>query len=328
MSELRWNPLLGEWVITATHRQDRTYHPPADYCPLCPTLPGKMETEISLPDFNIAVFENKFPSLQPRPPRPVVRGDRLHPVQPSLGDCEVVVYTPRHDSTLAAESEERIYHLLQVWQARFRELGARKEVKYVLIFENKGEVIGVTLSHPHGQIYAFPFIPPIPKRELAAFRKYWRSQRRCLLCHTLAGERRRQSRMVLENESFAAYVPFAARYPYEVHLLPRRHVADILSFTEPELLAWAQALKRLLAGFDRLFGFSFPYMMLLHQRPTDGRSYPDFHFHMEFLPPHRSATRLKYLAGCESGAGTFINDTLAEEKAAELRRAIQSAQHA
>ncbi len=316
--------MLGEWVITATHRQDRTYHPPADYCPLCPTQPGSMETEIPLPTYDIAVFENKFPSLQRRPPRPAVRGTVWAKVKPALGSCEVVVYTPQHDATLAELSETRIHHLLQVWQHRFHELGSRPEVKYVLIFENKGEVIGVTLSHPHGQIYAFPFIPPLPARELAAFRHYWRERKQCLLCRMLADERRRRSHIVLDNAAFTAYIPFAARYPYEVHLLPRRHVSDILEFTDIELRAWAQGLKRLLTGYDRLFGFSFPYMMLLHQQPTDGRAHPYFHFHMEFLPPFRTATKLKYLAGCESGAGTFINDTLAEEKAEELRRAISA----
>ncbi len=324
MSELRWNALLDEWVITATHRQNRTYHPPAHYCPLCPTRPGAMETEIPLPDFDIAVFENKFPSLQRRPPRPAVKGNRLEPALPARGSCEVVVYTPEHDATLAQASEERILHLIQVWRDRYRELGRRPDVKYVLIFENKGEVIGVTLAHPHGQIYAFPFIPPLPSRELKTFRRHWKEHQSCLLCAMAAEERRRKARLVLENDAFTAYIPFAARYPYEVHLLPRRHIGDILALTESEQRAWAAALKRLLMGYDRLFGFSLPYMMLLHQRPSDGRRHPYFHFHVEFLPPHRTATKLKYLAGCESGAGTFINDTLAEEKAAELRRAIHA----
>ncbi len=325
MSELRWNPLLGEWVVTATHRQDRTFHPPPDYCPLCPTQPGKMETEIPFPDFEIAVFENKFPSFHRHPPRPAVRGTKLTPVRPAQGICEVVVYSPRHDTTLAQEPVANIERLIRVWRDRYQELSQRPEIQYVLIFENKGEVIGVTLSHPHGQIYAFDYIPPIPARELQQMRRYWRHHHACLLCAQLAGERSQGRRVVHENDACTAVIPFYARYPYETHLLPRRHLGSLLELTDNEILLWAQALKHVLTGFDRLFNFSFPYMMLLHQSPCDGRSHPYFHFHIEFLPPYRSATRLKYLAGCESGAGTFINDTLAEEKAAELRHAIGSA---
>lgn len=325
MSELRWNPLLGEWVVTATHRQDRTFHPPADFCPLCPTRPGAFETEIPTPDYDIAVFQNKFPSFRPNPGAPDVKGDQLTPVAPSQGDCEVVVYSSNHNSTLADEPAGQIEKLVAVWQDRYRELGARKETDYVLIFENKGEVIGVTLSHPHGQIYAFPYVPPIPARELANMRRAWKKTGRCLLCDVLRRERRQKLRVVYENEAFTAVIPFYARYPYEVHLMPRRHMGDILAFTGKEQKLLADALKRVTRGYDSLFGFSFPYMMLLHQQPTDGKQYPWFHFHIEFLPPYRTAQKLKYLAGCESGAGTYINDTLAEEKSIELRDAIARA---
>jgi UDPglucose--hexose-1-phosphate uridylyltransferase len=324
VSELRWNPLLGEWVVTATHRQDRTFHPPADFCPLCPTQPGGFETEIPFPEYDLAVFENKFPSFQRSPDAPAVKAKPPFAVAPSNGICEVVVYSPRHDSTLADEPVEQIAKLVQVWTDRFRELGARPEIKYVFIFENKGEVIGVTLSHPHGQIYAFPYIPPIPARELRNMRDYWREHHKCLLCDVLRREQSEKQRIVYENSTFVAFIPFYARYPYEVHLLPRRHVPDLTALTDSEQLGLADALKQVTQGYDHLFGFSFPYMMLLHQRPTDGRSYRYFHFHIEFLPPYRTKDKLKYLAGCESGAGTFVVDALAEEKAAELRSAIAS----
>lgn len=323
MSELRWNPLLGEWVVTATHRQERTFHPPPNFCPLCPTRAGEFETEIPRPDYDIVVFENRFPSFTRNPPPSAVESSELYPVQPSRGVCEVVVYSPRHDSTLAQESEGQIYKLVQVWRDRFDELGRRPEVAYVYIFENKGEVIGVTLSHPHGQIYAFPYVPPIPAREIANMRSHWERNRECLLCEVLRKERAEGIHVVYENESFTAMIPFYARYPYEVHILPRRHVRDLLDFDEAEIRRFANVLKRVLTGYDELFGFSLPYMMLLHQRPSDGGEYPFFHFHVEFLPPYRTATKLKYLAGCESGAGTFINDTLAENKAQELRAAIE-----
>ncbi len=319
MSELRWNPLLGEWTITATHRQERTFLPPADYCPLCPTRPGAFETEIPAPNFDIVVFENRFPSLQAAPPPPVVEGSALYPVRPAHGICEVVVYTDRHTTTLAEESVERIRRLILVWCDRFAELGAREEVAYVYIFENKGEAIGVTLHHPHGQIYAYPFIPPRVARQLAQAEQHWARTGRDLPGDILAAEQADGRRIVCENEAFVVFVPFFARYPYETLLVPKRQVTAIVDFDALERQRLAEILKTLLVGYDRLFGFSLPYIMALHQRPTDGRDYPYVRFHIEFLPPHRTAAKLKYLAGSESGAGAFINDTVPEETAPRLR---------
>ncbi len=319
MSELRWNPLLGEWTITATHRQERTFLPPADYCPLCPTQPGAFETEIPAPNFDIVVFENRFPSLQAAPPPPAVEGSALYPVRPAHGICEVVVYTDRHTTTLAEESVERIRRLILVWCDRFAELGAREEVAYVYIFENKGEAIGVTLHHPHGQIYAYPFIPPRIARQLAQAEQHWARTGRDLPGDILAAEQADGRRIVCENEAFVVFVPFFARYPYETLLVPKRQVTAIVDFDARERQRLAEILKTLLVGYDRLFGFSLPYIMALHQRPTDGQDYPYVRFYIEFLPPHRTAAKLKYLAGSESGAGAFINDTIPEETAPRLR---------
>jgi UDPglucose--hexose-1-phosphate uridylyltransferase len=324
MSELRWHPLLGEWVATATHRQDRTFLPPADFCPLCPTKPGGFPTEIPESTYDIAVFENRFPSLSPNPPAPAIEGDDFYPVRPSFGECEVVVYTPNHASTLAQEPVEQIYKLVQVWTDRFRDLSALEFVKYVFIFENKGKDIGVTLSHPHGQIYAYPFVPPRVLREIEQSKKYHAETGNCLLCDILKKEKADARRIVVENESFAAYVPFFARYPYELHVSAKRHLLDLTEFTAREQIDLAEILKQVLVAFDKLFNISFPYMMVLHQKPSDGADYDFYHFHIEFYPPLRTATKLKYLAGSETGAGMFINDTLAEEKAAELRALIEN----
>ena len=319
MSELRWHPLLGEWVATATHRQGRTFLPPADFCPLCPTKPGGFPTEVPEETYDLAVFENRFPSLRPEPPEPAIEGSELYPVRPAQGVCEVVLYSPRHTSTLADEPVEQIYKLVQVWTDRFRELGALPFVDYVFAFENKGEAIGVTLHHPHGQIYAYPFTPPRVTCELQQSRAHKEKTGRCLLCDIVAEERRDGRRIVAENESFVAYIPFFARYPYEVHIASRRHLQALTDMERREQRDLAELLKAVLAAFDKLFNLSFPYMMVLHQRPTDGENYDYYHFHIEFYPPLRTATKLKYLAGSETGAGMFINDTLAEEKAAELR---------
>lgn len=318
MSELRWNPQLEEWVITATHRQDRTFLPPADACPLCPTRPGGPPSELARADFEIAVFENRFPSLSPEPPEPSVEGTALTSVRPSAGACEVVVYTPNHSASLADASLEHLERLVAVWAERTLSLGARDEVEYVYVFENRGEAIGVTLHHPHGQIYAYPYLPPMIEREVRSAARHRNAHGSCLWCDLLAQERSDGRRLVTSTDSWFAGVPFFARWPYEVHLTPARHVGWFHELTAEEIADLAVVLKRLLLAYDRLFGFPLPYVMAVHQRPT-GRDPHPYHLHLEFYPPNRTAEKLKYLAGSEAGAGAFINDTLPEETAARLR---------
>lgn len=323
MSELRFNPLLGEWVATATHRQERTFLPPPDFCPLCPTQNGGFPTEVPEPDYDIVAFENRFPSLKKEPEPPAIDSTGIYPARPSEGVCEVILYSPNHKTTLAIEPVEQIYKLILVWRHRFSELGALDFVKYVFIFENKGEAVGVTLHHPHGQIYAYPFIPPVIEKELNQSREYKSEKGSCLLCDILAEEKRFEKRIVVENDSFAAYIPFFARYPYELHISPKRHLQALTDFNEREGRDLAEILKQILAAFDALFNISFPYIMVIHQCPTDGDDYDFYHFHIEFYPPLRTATKLKFLAGSEAGAGMFINDTLPETKAAELRALVK-----
>ena len=321
MSELRWHPLRQEWVITATHRMDRTYKPPKDFCPLCPTKPGAFPTEVPAEDYEIVVFQNKFPSLQPQPPEPDVEGTELTPVEPAKGECEVVLYSPRHDGTLADESVRHIRNLIRVWKDRYQELGSREEIQYVLIFENKGEAVGVTLHHPHGQIYAFPFIPPVQQHELNALAAHREKTGRCLICDLVTQEIVDGRRIVAESGHFAAAIPFYARYPYEVHIFAKEHKPSLLALDAQEEWDLARILKLVMEKYDHLFGFSLPYLMTLHQAPTGGEHEGLGHFRIEFYPPHRSANKLKYLAGCESGAGSFINDSAPEAKAEELRAA-------
>ncbi|HPT84101.1 MAG: galactose-1-phosphate uridylyltransferase [Firmicutes bacterium] len=318
MSELRWNPQLRQWVIVAAHRQDRTYKPPADFCPLCPTLPGAFPTEVPAEDYDIVVFENKFPSLtQPAPPVGI-KGSELYRTAPAEGICEVVLYSPDHRTTLAREPVRRIGNLISVWIDRSRELGSKPNIRYVLVFENKGDAVGVTLHHPHGQIYAFPFIPPTIQTELDAAQEHHSSTGRCLYCQILEEEARDQVRIIAQNSGFCAFVPFFARYPFEVHLYPRRHVQYLADLSAAEQEALASLLKDVLVKYDELFGFPLPYMMVLHQAPSRGE-YPYYHFHIEFYPLNRTESKLKYLASVESGAGTFITDMTPEDQAAKLR---------
>lgn len=293
--------------------------PPADYCPICPTAPGGFPTEVPATDYEYVVFENKFPSFKPNPPEPAVEGSELFPVRHAQGICEVVLYSPVHNTTLAERSVLEIERLVRVWTDRYLELGKRSEIEYVFIFENKGESIGVTLHHPHGQLYAFSYIPPKIERELQSQAQHHSKTGHCLHCDVLAEEIKDGRRIVAENEHFIAIIPFYARYPYEVHLYAKGHIPSLAEFTPEMRTNFAHLLKTLMLKYDGLFGFSLPYMMVMHQQPTDGKDHPGCHFHVEFYPPNRTAQKLKYLAGCESGAGTYINDTLPEEKAAELR---------
>jgi UDPglucose--hexose-1-phosphate uridylyltransferase len=312
MTELRWNPTLREWVSTASHRQNRPQMP-RDWCPFCPGS-GRV------PDnYDVYIYPNDFAAFTIPAQPPAIEGDDFYPVRPSHGTCDVVLYHPDHNTSIPQISVEHLTRLVKTWRKRFKELKATPGIRYVLIFENKGEVIGVTMPHPHGQIYSLPLIPPIIKKEMASARAYQRLHRRCLFCDVLRKERKDKRRIVAENQAFTAFIPFYARWPYEVHVYPRRHLGTLDEFKPSDERALAEMLKWVTLKYDNLFQMSFPYMMLLHQAPTRGRhSY--YHFHIEFYPPHRSKEKLKYLASVETGAGTFLNDSLAEEKAAELRQ--------
>ncbi len=285
---------------------------PAEACPFCPGS-GRVPD-----DYDVYIYPNDFPALSLPSAEPAAKGDDFYRVERSRGKCDVVLYHPDHHTSLPELPVEHLTRLVRLWRKRYVELKSLPGIRYVLIFENKGAAVGVTMPHPHGQIYAFPFVPPRLETELASARAHFRACRRCLFCDILRKERRDGRRIVAENTAFTAFVPFYARWPYEVHIYARRHLGALDQFRPPEERALAEILKWVTLKYDNLFQFSFPYMMLLHQAPARGK-FPYFHFHIEFYPPHRSKDKLKYLAGVETGSGTFLNDSLAEEKAAELR---------
>lgn len=320
MSELRYHPFLGTWVITATHRQERTFHPPDDYCPLCPTRPGGFPTEIPEPDYDIAVFENRFPSLTMQPAEPAIEGLPLCPIRPSQGVCEVICYTSDHRATFADLPLSQVRKLTRIWRERFIELSARPGIEYVFVFENKGQETGVTLSHPHGQVYAFPYVPPVPARMLDQERRHYDATGLAMTDDWLKQELESGSRVVVPGDTFAAIVPFFARYPFEIHVASRMGRRDLTEMEPSELDELAKTLLEVAQRYDRLFGFSMPYIMAMFQSPAVG-DHPYTRFRIEFYPPFRTADKLKYLAGVESAMGTFINDTLPEESAKRLREA-------
>jgi UDPglucose--hexose-1-phosphate uridylyltransferase len=323
VTERRWDPVTGEWRTFATHRQDRTFLPPAEFCPLCPTTDADAPTEVPETSYQLVVFDNKFPSLSANPPAPSVPPSDLYDVVPALGAAEVVLYTDDHDVTFADLDHERVRRLVDVWADRYAVLGARPDIGYVFVFENKGQVIGVTIDHPHGQIYGFPDIPPRPRRELEEAAQRHADVGTCVYCDVVAHEQAEGVRMVTSNAHFVAFVPFAARFPYEVHIAPWRHATSLLDLTDPEREAFAALLLEVTGAYDALFGFSLPYVMAMHQAPTDdGEWLHVSHLHVEFTPPHRTPDKLKFLAGAELAAGAFINDTVPEDTASALRAAL------
>lgn len=316
-SHMRWHPLRGEWVAYAGHRQNRTFLPPKEFNPLAPSRGPEHPTELPAGAYEIAVFDNMFPTLSlhaaPPPQLPGIK------TMPALGACEVVVFTQDSNTSLGKLPLGQIALLLEVWGDRIQALGARDEIQYVMPFENRGVEVGVTLHHPHGQIYAYPFVPPVAARSLAQQRQHFEAEGRSLLSDFIARELEDKQRMLYEGPHAVAFVPACARYPYEVWVAPKRPRALLSELEEQERSDLSRALKTVLLKFDGLWQRPFPYLMVLQQAPTDGRPHPEAHLYFEFSPPYRSKDRLKYLAGTELGAGLFANDSLPEEKAKELQ---------
>jgi len=319
-SQARWDPTVEEWVLVAGHRQDRTFLPPTDECPLCPSREGHL-SEVPSEDYDVVVFENRFPSLTMGagpPPTPYAL-DGLVPVRAGTGRCEVVCFTPDHDASFAALSPDTVRLVMDAWVDRTRELSALPGVEQVFPFENRGQEIGVTLAHPHGQIYAYPFVTPRTRRTVAAARRHRDRTGRALYDDLLAAELADGRRVVAQSESWVAFVPAAARWPFEVHVHPRRRAPDLPSLTEPELDDFGGLYLEVLRRLDGLFGVRMPYVAGWHQAPVHGPR-EDAALHLQLFSSRRTGTKLKYLAGSESAMDVFIND-VAPEQAAELLRA-------
>ena len=318
-SEVRYDAVMDEWVVVASHRQDRTYLPPADLCPLCPSRDGHL-TEIPAADYDVVVFENRFPSLAGDP---CTTEGELMPLamrRPGLGRCEVVCFTSQHDGALGRLGQRRLRTIVDVWADRTTELSRLPGVEQVMPFENRGEQIGVTLSHPHGQIYAYPFVTPRMARKLESARRHRDGGGTCLFCAIAAGELAARERVVAAAPGWVAFVPSAARWPYEVHLYPLRHVPDLPGLAEPDREGLAALLADVLQRFDALFGDPMPYVLACQQSPV--REDPALaHLHVELTSPRRAKEKLKYLAGSETAGGVFINDILPEVAAERLRSA-------
>ncbi len=313
---LRWHPLRGEWVAYAGYRQNRTFLPPPEWNPLAPTVDPDNPTEVPSGPWEVAVFENRFPTLsRTASTAPASSVD----TRPGKGACEVVVFTQDPKTSLGQLPLFQLELLLEVWADRTLELGARDDVEYVFPFENRGVEVGVTLHHPHGQIYAYPFVPPIAARQLEQMRRYWREHHRGLFEHLVHEELADGRRLLYRGEQAVAFMPVCARYPYEVWVAPKRGAGALSMLTPAERVDLARALKVTLLKYDGLWQRPMPYILALHQRPTDGKEHPEAHVHFQLYPAYRMQGRLKFLAGSELGAGVFTADTLPEEKVKELQ---------
>ncbi len=328
--EQRWHPLREEWVIVAAHRQDRPWvgetvagqesNVPeyVEDCPLCPgntRVSGQRNARYT----GVFVFDNDLPCVGGDAPADLQSPPGIYQSRQANGIARVVCYSPLHNVTLAELDVPQIVDLLVAWQEQYRELGARPEVNHVLFFENKGEVVGVSNPHPHCQIYATNFVFKTIANEVEITRRYWEENQRVLFEDIVATERADGRRILAECDSAIGFIPYFARYAYETFVAPKQAHASLANLSEHELNDLATVLREVLIRFDNLWRMPFPYVMALHQAPTDGGRYEAFHFHIEFHPPLRKPNLLKYLAGPEIGGGSFLSDTCPEEKAAELR---------
>ncbi len=312
--ELRWDPVLREWVMVSNIREHRPWRP-STFCPFCPGAP---ETSTG---GSVLILENRFPMLVPNPPK-VIPGEWPFIRAEAYGRCFVVVETPQHNlDDISDLPEEQIRLVVKELSKLFKELSKDRRLVYALWFRNKGEEIGVSLTHPHSQIYVLPYIPAKVFRELLSARDYWKEKNRCMFCDILVAELYSRERIVYENKSFVAFVPFWAHWPFEVHIYSRRHVGKLGELSENEIADLANILKVVLQSLKKVFEKPMPYIMVLHQAPLRG-DYPFYHMHFEIYGMYRVSGKLKYAAGMETGGGNFTYDSTPERVASILREAV------
>lgn len=317
MAELRWHPLTKDWVIIASNRQDRPQMP-KNWCPFCPGS-GKVPDK-----FNVLKYDNDFPALSSEPPIPDDVANDFFISQENYGKCEVILYSPEHNSQLKELSDSHLDELVNLWCERFAAISEDKKIKYVFLFENRGEAVGVTMPHPHGQIYGYPFIPKKIELELSSAKEYYDKNNSCLFCEMLENEANDGRRIIFRNEYFTVFLPYFTEYPYGIYIMSNNHKQYITDFSIEEKSSLGKTIRDTVGMLDSLFDTKFPYMMCMHNAPVNsGDMTNDFHFHIEFFSPMRSADKLKFNASSETGVWTHCNPTCPEETAVELREAYK-----
>ncbi|MHA1872447.1 MAG: galactose-1-phosphate uridylyltransferase [Promethearchaeota archaeon] len=326
-NEIRWDPILREWVIVAKNRTVRPVlgktftkeEKKKKYsCPFCPDAPEGAGNWV------VKWVPNRFPSLIEEAgisfsDEKIVDG--FYKLRPGKGRCEVLLYTQDHNKTLGELTLSNIEALIKLWQERLSYSMSLEEMKYTFIFENRGKEIGVSLSHPHGQLYTFPFVPPRIEKEFSSSRDFFRENNKCLFCNVIETElKANPSRIIEENSDFVAFIPYFAKWPFEVHIYPKKHVPTILGIKEgQEISNFARIIKAVVLRLDGLYGFTMPYVMAHHNAPYNVGDNTFYHYHIEIYPPYRAKDRIKYLAGVELGTNTIINPTNPSDNAKLLR---------
>jgi len=315
MAELRWHPFTKDWVMIASHRQARPQMP-KNWCPFCPGS-GKVPD-----DYDVYKYDNDFPALCQNPPVPDDVATDFFKTEEAYGKCEVILYSPGHTTTLPELTNEHVTKLVDLWCERFTELSKDEKIKYVFIFENRGDVVGVTMPHPHGQIYGYPFVPKKIQLEVDSAKEHLTEKGECIYCRMLEEELSFKKRIIFQTEHFTVFLPFFTEYPYGVYIFSNRHVDDITQLTADEKKDLAVCLKQTVGMLDNLFGYRFPYMMCMHNAPVNGDDTSEYwHFHIEFFPPMRAADKQKFNASSETGVWAHCNPTCPEDTSEELRQA-------
>ncbi len=322
MAELRWNPMIRDWVMIASNRQNRP-NMPKNYCPFCigsDKVPEK---------YDVYEHDNDFPALSQNPPKPDDIATDFYKTAPAYGKCEVILFSSEHNGSLSSLSDDHVLKLVELWNERFNCISSDKKIKYVFIFENRGEVVGVTQPHPHGQIYGYSVLPKKIEIELESAKDYYSENGKCLFCKMNEEEISFGERIITENEDFIAYIPFFADYAYGVYIVAKSHKNNIAQFNQREKMNLGKILKDITGAYDCIFDMKFPYMMCMHNGPvnmegTEFENHNDYyHFHIELYPPLRSKSAIQFQASSETGVWAHCNPTAPEEKAVEIRAALE-----
>ena len=319
VGDLRLDPLTNEWITVAHDRQKRVFLPPKELCPLCPTSNGR-ETEVADKDFEVVVFENRSPSFaKPKDGWKLAALDGVNTQTPeAAGRAEVIVFSDKHEGSFGTLSLEQMRTVMDAWIDRTKEISMLPYVEQVFPFENRGEEVGVTLNHPHGQIYAYPFITPRTEQMLRVAQAHFEKNKRPLLTDVIAREVKDKVRVITENDHWIAYVPFAARYSFEIHIAPKKFVPDLAELSNEAADAFPAIAKEVLQRLDGVFNIQMAYIAAWHQAPVrTGRNV--LGLHLQITSVRRQPGKLKYLAGSESSMGAYIMDLKPEQSAEQLR---------
>lgn len=317
MAELRYNPFIKDYVMIASHRQERPQMP-KDWCPFCPGS-GKVPD-----DFEVLKYDNDFPALSQTPPEPDAVGTDFFQVAPAYGKCEVILYSKEHHGLVRDLTDDHMKKLIDLWNDRFIELSKDEKIKYIFIFENRGEAVGVTMPHPHGQIYGYSVMPKKIELEMDSIVEHKDKTGNTLHGDYLENELKEGSRVIFKNEHFTVFLPFYATYPYGIQIMANKHKSTLLDFNEEEKYILGVTLKQTIGMLDCLFDKEFPYMMCMNNAPINsGDNSEDYRFHIEFYPPMRDANKIKFNASSETGVWAFCNPTCPEEMAIHLREAYE-----